>query len=91
VFEILLAVRGVYDDEEVAFAPVDDHIVHRPPVLVADRRVACLPDVQACDVASNEALDGALGVGAAEDGLAHVRDVEEARVVANRVVLGLYA
>src|SRR5215210_874340 len=91
MFEVFLAVGGVYDDEKVVLAPVDDHIVHRSPIFVADHRVACLPDVQACDVASNEALDGALGVGAAEDGLAHVRDVEEPGVVANRPMLGLYA
>jgi hypothetical protein len=45
VFEVLLAVGGIHDDEEVVLAPVDDHIVHRPPVLVADRRVAGLPDI----------------------------------------------
>ena len=91
VFEILLAVGGVDDDEEVILAPVDDHIVHRPPVLVADRRVTGLPDVQAGYVAGDEALDGAFGVGTAEDRLAHVRDVEEPGVVANRPVLGLDA
>ena len=91
VFQVLLAVGGVYDDQEVILATVDDHVVHRPPILVADRAVAGLADVQPSHVAGDEALDGGLGVGAAEDGLAHVRDVEEAGVVAHGVVLGLYA
>lgn len=89
--EILLPVCGVDDDEEVVGAPVDEHVVYRPPVLIADHRVAGLTGLEPRYVPRYEPLDGFFGVRAAEDDLAHVRDVEEPCGSAYRLMLGLYA
>ena len=58
VLQVFFAVGGVDYDEEVVRTLVDDYIVHRPAVFVADRAVTGLSLFLARDVAGDEPLHG---------------------------------
>ena len=90
--EVGLAVRRV-DDQEVAAAldAVDDQVVDDPAGLVRQERVLRAADVDLVDVVREEPLQRSRHLRPLELESAHVRDVEDAAVLAHGPVLGDHA
>ena len=84
-----IPIRCVRDDEVLVIGDaVDDEVVDDAAVLVEDERVLRLADGERRQPAGERLVEEGAG-GLADDGdLGHVRDVEEARGRAHRVVLG---
>ena len=86
---ILLDVRGV-DHHEVFIIgqPVDDHIVDDRSALVRQEAIARLADGEAGDIARDQPVNGGAGTRAGEEEFAHVGEIEQARVLPDRAMLG---
>ena len=67
----------------------DGAVVDHHPVLVAPQRVGDAAGAKLAQVAGDQAVHDAFGIGAADAELAHGRDVEQRRLVADGEVLGL--
>ena len=79
----------VHDQQDVVVAePVGDQVVDRAAALVQEQRVLRPAGADPVDVVREHALDERDRLGAADLELAHVRDVEDAGVIAHRQVLG---
>src|SRR6266511_2771113 len=86
--EVLLAVPGVHADEEIlGGAPVHDDVVHDPAGLAAEAPVLRLAVGDLGEVVREDPVERRERLRAAEDDLAHVRHVEEARARPDRLVL----
>ena len=86
--EVRFAVRRV-DDDQVAMVveAIDDHVVDDPARIVRDQRVLRPARLQLVDVVRERRLQQ-IACGRSFDlELAHVRDVEDARIGAHRPVL----
>ena len=87
--EVLLRFAALTHDEEVVRrATVDDHVVHDAALVPAQAAILRLAIGAAREVVGEEPLQRIERLRAAEDDLAHVRDVEEADALAHRCVLG---
>ena len=67
--------------------PVEDHVVDDPAALVRDERVLRLAGLEPVDVVRERRLQQVARGRSLDLELAHVRDVEDARVRAHRLVL----
>ena len=86
--EVGLAIRGVDDEQIAALAEaVDDQVVDDPAVLVRQERVLRLPRRDPVEVVREEALQEGGRLRPLDLDLAHVRDVEDAGVRADGLVL----
>ena len=82
-------VSGVGDHEEVLVtAAVDDDVVDHSAGLGEQERVFRLADLHRGDPSGQRAVQDSGGAGTAERELGHVRDVEQARRLADGVVFG---
>ena len=87
-----LAVRGVRDDHVAVLAgAVHDEVVDHAAVAREQQRVLRLPLGDRRELARERVVERVGRLGADDDDLAHVREVEEARVLTHRVVLGQVA
>ncbi len=85
---ILLDVRGVDAQEELALAEArHDHVVDAAALVVQHQPIARAAEREVRHIAGHERIDGGHRTRAREMDLAHVRDVEEARALADRGVL----
>ena len=92
VGEIVLLAAGVDHQEQPLVAEVGDHqVVQDAAGLVGEQRVALAAGLQAGDVARHQPLHHCGGGGAGQRGLAHVRHVEQRRLVAAVQVFGQHA
>jgi hypothetical protein len=90
--DVGLVVGGVRDGQEaVGRQAVGEQVVEHAAVLVAQQRVLRAADRDLRDVVAVHPLQEGLGVGAADLDLAHVRDVEDARLAAHGEMLGANA
>ena len=89
VREILGDVRGVHDHEVLVIGEaVDDHVIDDRSTLVREEPVARLAHGEARDVARDEPVDRRAGAGPDEEELAHVREIEQPRVLSHGTMLG---
>ena len=87
--EVRFAVRRIHDEEvAAALDPVDDQIVDDAALLVREQRVLRTTDLDLLDVVREERLEQLPCRRALDLELAHVRDVEDAAVLADCPVLG---
>ena len=85
---VFVDVGGVDGEEEtVVGESADAGVVDGAAVGVAHHAVEHLTGGNAAEVVGEEVVDEALGVGAGDDDLTHVGDVEDAAVVTDSVVL----
>jgi hypothetical protein len=84
-----LAVRGVRHHHVAVLAgAVDDEVVDHAAVAVEQQRVLRLAQRDRRELARERVVERLGGLGSDDDDLAHVRQVEQARVLAHGVVLG---
>jgi hypothetical protein len=80
---------GVDDEEEFAFAgAIGDEVVDDAAVVIEEEGVVAVAGGEAGDVVGEGVIEEGFGVGAIDDDLAHVGDVEDANVLADGVVFG---
>ena len=93
----MLEIRGLaggVDHQGQAFAlrpgrkSRDHQVVEDPAVLVGELGVADAAFSQGADIAGNQAFEAARRVGAGQDRLPHVRDIEQAGLLAGEQMLG---
>jgi hypothetical protein len=84
----VLDVRGVHDHQEMLRAgAVHDDVVDDRALLAAEQSVPSLPHFEAGDVARDQTIDRCARLRPIEVELAHVRQIEHARVLAHRAML----
>ena len=87
--EVGLPVRGVDDEQVAAFLEaVHDQVVDDAAGLVREQRVLSAADVDLVEVVREERLEELARLRPLDLELAHVRDVEDAAVLADGAVLG---
>ena len=83
-----MSIRGIGDDEEPLLGePVDDEVVDDPAVLGADHRVVGPANGEGRWIADERRGKARAGLGALDEQLTHVREIEQAGSFANRPVL----
>src|SRR5229473_587214 len=85
--QILFAIAGVDDDEETLLTPVHNQVVEDPACFIAHEVVLGTPIADPCQVVGEQALQEFKAAIACDPESAHVRDVEQARDLANGQVL----
>ncbi len=86
---VRLDMRGVDDEEEVPCGEaVDEQIVDEGSPGRQQPRVVCLADIELRGVVARDELYQRQGIAPGDLDLAHVADIEEARPLADRGVLG---
>ena len=88
VREVLGDVRRVHDHHDVVGKAIDEAVVLDRAAIVENRRIVDLPDGERRDVVGRDEVHEINGAVAADDELAHVRDVEQAALLAHGLVLG---
>ena len=90
--EVRVLVAGVDDDEQAVVIGLAGHqVVHDAALGVQQQAVFLAARLQHRIVAGHEPLELGDGVGAGDLALAHVRDVEQAGMLAGPAVLGQHA
>jgi hypothetical protein len=80
---------GTVDDEEQIFAAVDEHqVVENSALFIEQQAVALLVQAQVHDIDGHQRFERGGGIGAAQQQLAHVRDIEQAGGLARVQMLG---
>ena len=87
--EVLVDVGGVHHQEEVLGGElaIDEEVVHHAAVGIAHHPVQDLAGLEAADFVGEDPVDELLGLGAFDEDLAHMRDVEHADLLPDGVVL----
>jgi len=77
------------DHQIERLGPARDHqVIEHPALLVKQQRIALLAELERAEVDRQHGFDRRVEIGAGEDQLAHVRHIEQPRILASPVVLG---